>query len=205
MLDLLCEDLYRKPKKPYVEMTEANGKPDSLASEEAWTKHLIRNESIITDLFHGQYKSTLVCSICKKISVTFDPFMTLSLPIPGKKEKYTFFFVPYHIGRSNYTNLKGEAMLTETDSIREFRMQIAKKYNLNPGGFVISCVQDNNIKKMLDQNSRMEDTTGSGVMLLYEIPQELNPKLVSAETSSKSDSNYGIEEQMWTKVVVYMN
>jgi hypothetical protein len=34
-------------------MTEANGKADSVASEEAWTKHLIRNESIICDLFHG--------------------------------------------------------------------------------------------------------------------------------------------------------
>lgn len=34
-------------------MTEANGKSDSDASMEAWTKHLIRNESVIVDLFHG--------------------------------------------------------------------------------------------------------------------------------------------------------
>ena len=69
-------------------MTEATGKSDREASKEAWLKHLVRNESIIVDLFHGQYKSTLVCNICRKISITFDPFMTLSLPIPGKKEKY---------------------------------------------------------------------------------------------------------------------
>lgn len=31
----------------------------------------------------GQYKSTLVCPICKKVSVTFDPFMYLSLPLPS--------------------------------------------------------------------------------------------------------------------------
>lgn len=29
----------------------------------------------------GQYKSTLVCPICNKVSVTFDPFMYLSLPL----------------------------------------------------------------------------------------------------------------------------
>lgn len=29
----------------------------------------------------GQYKSTLVCPVCNKISVTFDPFMYLSLPL----------------------------------------------------------------------------------------------------------------------------
>jgi len=49
----LSEDLYRKNKKPYVEMTEAKGRDDLVASEEAWLKHLIRNESIIVDLFHG--------------------------------------------------------------------------------------------------------------------------------------------------------
>ena len=49
----MSEDLYRKAKKPYVETTEANGRDDVVASKEAWTKHLIRNESIIVDLFHG--------------------------------------------------------------------------------------------------------------------------------------------------------
>lgn len=29
----------------------------------------------------GQYKSTLVCPVCDKMSVTFDPFMYLSLPL----------------------------------------------------------------------------------------------------------------------------
>jgi ubiquitin carboxyl-terminal hydrolase 15 len=30
----------------------------------------------------GQYKSTLVCPKCNKVSTTFDPFMYLSLPLP---------------------------------------------------------------------------------------------------------------------------
>ena len=71
---------------------------------------------MIVDLFHGQYKSTLVCSKCAKVSITFDPFMTLSLPIPGKKEKYTFYLVPYNLTK-DYKNIKGEVFLKETDSI----------------------------------------------------------------------------------------
>ena len=47
------EDLYRKGKKPFVEATEAEGKDDEVASLEAWNKHLLRNESVVTDLFHG--------------------------------------------------------------------------------------------------------------------------------------------------------
>ncbi|KAF6143197.1 hypothetical protein GIB67_035611 [Kingdonia uniflora] len=31
----------------------------------------------------GQYKSTLICSDCCKVLVTFDPFMYLSLPLPS--------------------------------------------------------------------------------------------------------------------------
>ncbi|XP_020679067.1 ubiquitin carboxyl-terminal hydrolase 8-like isoform X2 [Dendrobium catenatum] len=31
----------------------------------------------------GQYRSTLVCPVCNKVSVTFDPFMYLSLPLPS--------------------------------------------------------------------------------------------------------------------------
>ena len=106
-----------------MEITEANGKSDDIASEEAWVKHMIRNESIVVDLFHGQYKSTLVCSICSKVSITFDPFMTLSLPIPGKKEKFPYFFIPYNITKK-YANMKGEVFVRETDNIIEFRNQI---------------------------------------------------------------------------------
>lgn len=105
---------------------------------------MIRNESVIVDLFHGQYKSTLVCAVCSKVSVTFDPFMTLSLPIPGKKEKFPFFYIPYHISATDYTNFKGDVSLKETESVRDFREAIVRKYPMvNPGGFIVSTVQDN--------------------------------------------------------------
>lgn len=42
--------------------------------------------SIITNgllSLQGQYRSTLVCPACRKMSVTFDPFMYLSLPLPS--------------------------------------------------------------------------------------------------------------------------
>jgi len=123
-------------------MTEANGKKDEDASREAWTKHLVRNESVIVDLFHGQYKSTLICSNCSKVSVTFDPFMTLSLPIPGKKEKFSFFYIPYNI-KGEYTNYKGEVHLRDSESIKEFRGEVARKFHVDPSGFLVTHVQDN--------------------------------------------------------------
>lgn len=96
ILDFMSEDLYKQGKKPYVEQTEADGKTDQEASLEAWNKHVYRNESIIVDLFHGQFKSTLVCSICSRVSITFDPFLMVSLPIPLTRwEKFEAYYIQY--------------------------------------------------------------------------------------------------------------
>jgi ubiquitin C-terminal hydrolase len=75
VLDFMHEDLYRKDKKPYVENNEADGKSDQEASVESWNKHVYRNESIILDLFFGQYKSQTNCNQCDRISIVFDPFL----------------------------------------------------------------------------------------------------------------------------------
>ena len=47
ILDFMSEDLFKRNKKPYVEMTESDGKSDEQASLESWNKHIYRNESII--------------------------------------------------------------------------------------------------------------------------------------------------------------
>lgn len=56
-------------------------------ASEAWETYKKRNDSVILDLFHGLLKSTVVCPECPKVSVTFDPFCYLSLPLPVKKER----------------------------------------------------------------------------------------------------------------------
>ena len=101
-LDYLHEDLNRIKKKPYIEIEEQKkDEKDFECSHRFWDMHIKRNDSIITDLFTGQYKSTIECPKCKWISITYDPFISLSLPIPdkkyAKKEIYNekvFFFIP---------------------------------------------------------------------------------------------------------------
>ncbi|KAF9667055.1 hypothetical protein SADUNF_Sadunf16G0293100 [Salix dunnii] len=83
LLDGLHEDLNRVKQKPYIEMRDWGGEPDEEIADECWRNHKARNDSIIVDVCQGQYKSTLVCPICSKISITFDPFMYLSLPLPS--------------------------------------------------------------------------------------------------------------------------
>ena len=100
LLDQLHEDLNRIEKKPYIEMPtdkeliDANMSDNDLATfyNEA---HLKRNESLIQDLFFGQFKSTVICSECHTSSKKYDPFMTLPVPIPQTSFDLMFYFVPY--------------------------------------------------------------------------------------------------------------
>ncbi|XP_042263837.1 ubiquitin carboxyl-terminal hydrolase 11 [Thunnus maccoyii] len=94
LLDGLHEDLNRVKNKEYIELRDAEGRPDQEVAEEAWRNHRRRNDSVIVDTFHGLFKSTLVCPECRKISVTFDPFCYLSVPLPVSKERVMeVFFV----------------------------------------------------------------------------------------------------------------
>jgi len=43
------------------------------------------HRSLIVDLFQGQLRSTLKCLKCKQVSIKFDCFMYLSVPIPHKR------------------------------------------------------------------------------------------------------------------------
>lgn len=58
-------------KKPYTETVEDGGRPDEVVANEAWATHKKRNDSFVVDLFHGQYKSKLVCPVCGKVNTVF--------------------------------------------------------------------------------------------------------------------------------------
>ena len=82
LLDGLHEDLNKVLRKEYIQEQDNTGVPDQKAAQISWENHLKRNDSIIVDLFQGQFKSTLTCLQCGCTSVTFEAFMYLSVPIP---------------------------------------------------------------------------------------------------------------------------
>ncbi|XP_042025033.1 ubiquitin carboxyl-terminal hydrolase 9-like isoform X1 [Salvia splendens] len=100
LLDGLHEDLNRVKQKPYIEAKDYDGQPDEEVADEFWKYHKARNDSVIVDICQGQYKSTLVCPVCDKISITFDPFMYLSLPLPSIATRSMTVTVIYGDGSS---------------------------------------------------------------------------------------------------------
>ena len=83
MLETLHEDCNQVSKKPYVEQKDYDGRPDSVIAAEFWNGFQQREKSIFVDYFYGQLKSRVQCTICHNISITFDPYNVLSVPIPS--------------------------------------------------------------------------------------------------------------------------
>ncbi|KAK9493982.1 hypothetical protein V1508DRAFT_351974 [Lipomyces doorenjongii] len=178
LLDGLHEDLNRILKKPYTEKPELPD--DQVDSKEAvvelankcWELHRMRNDSVIQDLFAGMYKSTLVCPVCNKVSITFDPFMDLTLPLPidntWSKEIY---FVPAK-GRP----VKVDVELNGGASIKEYKAYVAKIVKVDPKKLISASIYSNkffSFHKDSDLVSDKIDSNEDGFLYeLDEVPME---------------------------------
>lgn len=69
LLDALHEDLNRIKQKPYIAINndDNDNRSDKELADEAWMRYKMRDDSVVVDLFQGQYKSKLVCPNCQKV------------------------------------------------------------------------------------------------------------------------------------------
>lgn len=82
--DGIHEDLNRIKKKPYIEDPDLDGTNDEQDAIAAWQRYLLRDKSLIVDIFQGQLRTCLQCLSCGHKNIKFEPFMYLSLPISDK-------------------------------------------------------------------------------------------------------------------------
>jgi len=72
------------------------GRPDEVVAAEALANHTRCNNSFIYSLFQALYRSSLTCPSCHHHSNTFDPFLSLSLPIPHQECHIVNVVVVHH-------------------------------------------------------------------------------------------------------------
>lgn len=64
-----------------INLPQPNKRIEHKNRHTAWAYFKKYNNSIIDELFAGQFTSKVMCTNCKTVSSTFDPFLDLSLPI----------------------------------------------------------------------------------------------------------------------------
>ncbi|XP_048740346.2 ubiquitin carboxyl-terminal hydrolase 19-like isoform X2 [Ostrea edulis] len=196
-LDGLHEDLNRIKKKPYTETVDSDGRLDEVVADEAWEMYKKRNDSFIVDLFQGQYKSKLTCPVCGKISITFDPFLYLSLPLPKKKRLLPVIFMwkepykkPLRLVLRLPKDCTTEALKEETakktgvkpSAMRVFEAYKGKIYKFYGKGTDLSAVQSNDT--IIISEVLTEDIAGEPVYEIYVIQRTIMPNQIPSRCSS---------------------
>lgn len=162
----LHEDLNEITKKPYYN-TEIKLSNDLEVAEESWKRHLSRNKSVITELFYGQYKSTLKCPKCLKLSYAFDPFNCLSLPVPQNSlKKIEFFYVPYEV---NSSILEISCFVEKNSKVCEIKKQVVEKCAKNMELLIFES-KNKGVLKPVDDESNI--AMMGGLYYVYEVPKE---------------------------------
>ena len=164
LLDSLHEDLNRITKKPYVLLEEQKDtESDSEASNRFWDVYKKRENSIIVDLFHGQFKSKITCSDCHKSSITYDPFIFLGLPIP---QHHNQIIIPFFFGEkweifgfelkkdSTINDLKNNAV----DYMRMYGYKINESFDILYNSIeLVQCDENKIIKNIYNECNKLDD------------------------------------------------
>jgi ubiquitin carboxyl-terminal hydrolase 4/11/15 len=166
ILDGLHEDLNKVKQKPYFEDTDAKGRPDQEVANESWQRHLARNQSVILNMCHGQYKSTVVCPKCNNSSVTFDPFNTLSLPIPISQEiTINLYYVSADFEKLPY---RVSADIKAKDTFGALRNSIAKIMNVSPNSFVFCSITNDRLREVFS-DSKLVASNRNSTLFAFEL------------------------------------
>ncbi|XP_054143474.1 ubiquitin carboxyl-terminal hydrolase 32 isoform X2 [Melozone crissalis] len=189
LLDGLHEDLNRVHDKPYVELKDSDGRPDWEVAAEAWENHLRRNRSIVVDLFHGQLKSQVKCKTCGHISVRFDPFNFLSLPLPMDSYMHLEITV---IKLDGTTPVRYGLRLNMDEKYTGLKKQLSELCGLKPEQILLAEVHSSNIKNFPQDNQKVRLSV-SGFLCAFEIPIPGSPTSASSpvqtETSTGPSAN----------------
>ncbi|XP_062872197.1 ubiquitin carboxyl-terminal hydrolase 19 [Trichomycterus rosablanca] len=167
LLDGLHEDLNRIQNKPYTETVDSDGRQDEVVAEEAWQRHKMRNDSFIVDLFQGQYKSKLVCPTCSKVSITFDPFLYLPVPLPQKQKVLTVYYF------AKEPHMKPVKFLVsvskENSSTAEVLESISRSVRVKPENLRFAEVVKSRFHRIFLPSQSLDTVSSSDMLFCFEV------------------------------------
>uniref|UniRef100_H3C642 ubiquitinyl hydrolase 1 n=1 Tax=Tetraodon nigroviridis TaxID=99883 RepID=H3C642_TETNG len=167
LLDGLHEDLNRIQNKPYTETVDSDGRLDEVVADEAWQRHKMRNDSFIVDLFQGQFKSKLVCPMCSKVSITFDPFLYLPVPLPQKQKVLSVY---YFAKEPHKKPIKFSVSVSKENShTAEVLESISRSVRVKAENLRLAEVGKNRFQRMFLPSHSLDTVSSSDMLFCFEL------------------------------------
>lgn len=141
----------------------------------SWVNHLKRNQSVIVDLLHGQYKSQLTCPECNKVSTIFDPYMSVSVPIPLKKERDidVFYLHADPVKKPFKFNLKFQK---DDHHLSDLKRTIADYVEKDPSEFYFAFLTHSGAEIVTDEEGTLTNSARKKKKLKSLFAIELSPE-----------------------------
>lgn len=189
LLDGLHEDLNEVTRKPYVEAIDCGdgSRSEAEAAVAAWAGYERRNKSRIEELFHGQLRSTITCPDCGKQSITFDPFMYLSVPFPVECDEVIEAVVyPYTVADAHAPTLYA-VKLHKPCTVLDVKTALEPLCHIPAARLHFSVVHSNKIYMFYPDTTPTHAATYEDIYVIYELPPPPEPT-TSTVTSPQPDT-----------------
>jgi ubiquitin C-terminal hydrolase len=168
LLDNIHEDLNQAGNRRYKPLKNTAGRPDEEVAAEALASHMQRNNSFIQNLFQGQFRSALICPSCSTRSCTFDPYVSISLPLPQRETKPVYVTVVY---RSTSRKMKVFGVnVSINSSIKELRSKLAELCVVNRRHLVLADLHPDGFHRTFYDDQHISVIYSNDLVFAFECP-----------------------------------
>ena len=173
LLNFLHDEINKenlKSKNLFYEPPKGENETDIAASQRFWNLFRRKNNSIIIDLFYGQFKNVTRCLSCGHCTTSFDIFNILPLEIPNLK-KISVLLVP---SNNIKKTIKLTLFISSAALFIDLGVYIKQYINTGFENFRIILVNYNTTNaKFVKMSENIFNTAKKGVILVQEISNTL--------------------------------
>ncbi|XP_068239459.1 uncharacterized protein [Palaemon carinicauda] len=132
------------PSHPTVSVSSL----DQHQADKTWRSFVGDQKSAVVETFYGQFKSSLVCCTCGHTSVKYDPFGTLSVPLPYANQiQICVVYVP----SEGIVPLRYLITLCKVSDVGDLKAELCKLIGLNSVEHLVTAeVFDNHIARIVE-------------------------------------------------------
>ncbi len=165
---------------------------EAIEADRHWDKYLAINDTVLARTFQGQFKSSVVCKTCHYVSVSFEPFMYLPVPLPNAniRQVQVTYVDP---SDSNYIQLRLD--MCQSDNVGHLKSKLMEDLSLNIGEvkLQIAEVYDHHISRVIDDWTLLKCMREERQIYAFKI-QEYTKPTQSVDSNNTDDIDMKDEE-----------
>ena len=164
-----------------VTLQDSTGRSDECIAEEALSNHMRSNNSFVLDLFQAQYRSSLRCPKCNQQSITFDPFICLSLPIPQRSSRAIIVTTVFL--NSTRAPLRIGTTVPLNGSVADLRAAVTEMTGVPGDSLILTEMYYDGFHRTFNDKHRLSVIREGDNIYAFEEPKSLFPAVVPMDCS----------------------